>query len=164
MKRFLILIMLIFVMPTLLLASEQYLQKDGLFKINMPDNWRGQELPGKVLIFPPPPNGAGIVIQFKEISGKETLDEIRKEIISSLESIVEYKIKPIGGSVIENKEIIIDNVYARRLYYRISLKNEPMYFIRVAFVNKGYTFTIDYGSLSKEDVDKVISLVDTFKF
>lgn len=37
MKRFLILSILIFLMPALLFASQEFMQKDGLFKINLPD-------------------------------------------------------------------------------------------------------------------------------
>ncbi len=165
MKNILLFIILLFIMPSVLLASEaEYRQKDGLFKISLPDGWRGQEMPGKVLVLPPPPNGGGIVIQFKAVSGVETLDEIKARITSGLESIAEYKVKSTGGSVVENKEITIDNVYARYLYYKISLKEESMYFFRVVFVNKGYTFGFDYGNSSKEDVDKILSVVEALKF
>ncbi len=165
MKKILLFLIMLFIMPSVLLASEtEYQQKDGLFKISLPDGWRGQEMPGKVLVLPPPPNGGGIVIQFKVASGVETLEEVKARIGSGLESIAEYKVKSSGGSVIENKEIEIDNVYARYLYYKISLKEESMYFFRVVFVNKGYTFSFDYGNSSKEDVDKMLNVVKALKF
>lgn len=164
MKKVILVLMLFFAATSVLFASQEYLQKDGLFKISIPDGWTGQEMSGQVVIVPPPLNGGGIVIKFKTAQAPDSFDAIKARISSSLETIAEFKVKPNGGSVIENSEIAIDNVYARCLYYTVSMKGELMYFFRILFENNGYAFSIDYGNHSKEEVDKILELVKTFRF
>jgi len=142
---------------------KEYSQKDGLFKLNIPDDWQGKEMPGTVIIVPPW-GGGGIVIKFQSVSASLTQDQIKTGLASSLEDVVKNKIETSGGSVIENKEITIDNVYGRSLFYNVSFNDERMYFIRILFVNKGYSFSIDYGGPSKEDAENVVRFIETFKF
>ena len=165
MKKFLMIILVIFGLPTWLGAAngQEYLQKDRLFKIHLPDGWRANEIPGKVILLPSS-GGEGIVIQFKAYTGSENPEDMKASILAHVERIIEIVLVPIGGQVIENRELTLDHVNARGLFYSISLKGTLVYFIRIVLIHKGYTFNIDYGSPAKEEVEKIINLVDTFKF
>lgn len=165
MRKISLFLILFFIFLPLTFASQEDSQKKGLFEIDLPDGWREQQGPSKFIILPPPPNNEGIVIQFKrDFNPSETPEEIKLRINSTLENIVTHNIKVDGGRITENNEITIDNVYAKCLSYTTLLNGNIYYFFRIMFVNKGYTFSIDYGNPSKKEVDKALGVVESIKF
>ena len=136
-------------------------QKDGLFKINVPKGWQWHdEKPGCVYITPPPPNGGGIVINFEKTPKPETPEEIKARLSSLIEANTEAK----SGTVIENRETTIDNVYARRLRFTVLLKEGFFYFTQLVFVNKGYTYNTMYFGRTSEEEAKMKDVFDTLRF
>lgn len=143
--------------------DKQYSQKDGLFSVNVPEGWQWSEsIPEYVYIIPPDGVG-GIMIYSKKDTKTETPEEIKSKLRSINETIIETKLKPEGGTIIEDKETTIDNVYARRLSYTIPLKEQLFYFVRITFVYKDYVYAVHFGNPKQEELAKMESIVNTLK-
>ena len=81
----------------------------------------------------------------------------------SNDKMIKEGIQAHDGTLIDNKEITLDGVYAIRLDFKTA-PPESIWVTYISFFNKGCAFTITYGSGD----DKIRSVMDddlaTFKF
>lgn len=135
-----------------------------LFNLDIPDNWRQEEIEGGVVFLPPFPQTRGIVVTIKstpELTDQATIDsQIEKHILT----IMKYNIEEGGGSVLENKAILLDGVPAKFLSYTVTIGEDSTYFLRIVLVKDGYWYSIDYESASQSEFREVYSIVETIQF
>ena len=136
-------------------------QKNGLFNIDIPEEWHWVESPEEIIITYPDAKTVAIDIQLVH-SKKLSQAAIDKAIKESNDNMLKG-VQAHNGALIDNKEMKLDGVKAARLDFRTTLPN-PIWVTYISFFNKGYAFTVTYGS---ED-DKIRSVMDdvvlTIKF
>lgn len=142
--------------------AKVYVQKDGLFSINVPEGWHWFEYPQEIVLTYPDGKTMGIDIQFNP-SSVLGLNEIKKNLKENDEKMIKQGIEAHGGALIRNIETSLDGVYARQLDFNPTPKN-PLHVTYIALFNKGYAFTITYGSGKQEDSLMMQKAVETFKF
>jgi hypothetical protein len=164
-------ILAIFSISILILAAGIYLtpcfamehvQKNGLFSMDTPGAWHWVEAPQELFITYPDKKTVAIDIQWVP-SRELTPTDIKKILKETDDKMIKQGVEAHHGTLIDDKEFKLDGVYARRLDFKTAPVN-PIHVTYVSFFNKGYSFTITYGS---ED-DKMHSVMDdslaTFKF
>ena len=162
-------ILIIFVISLLFLASGrtlvfamEHIQRNGLFSMNVPEEWHWMENPQEVVITYPDRKTMAIDIQL-EPSRHLTQADIKRTLKEADDKMIKEGVEAHHGTLIGDKEIKLDGVYATRLDFETVPPN-PIHVTYICFFNKGHGFSITYGS---ED-DKMHSVMDdvvaTFKF
>ena len=162
-------ILIIFVISLLFLASGrtlvfamEHIQRNGLFSMNVPEEWHWMENPQEVVITYPDRKTMAIDIQLMPSRHLTTAD-ITKTLKEADDKMIKEGVEAHHGTLIGDKEIKLDGVYATRLDFETVPPN-PIHVTYICFFNKGHEFSITYGS---ED-DKMHSVMDdvvaTFKF
>ena len=128
--------------------AKVYTQKAGLFSIDVPQGWHWFEYPQEVIITYQDGKTMGIDIQFSA-NRKLASADIQKIIKDSDEKMINEGIKAHGGILISDKETNLDGVYARELDFNPG-PHSPINVTYIALFNKGYAFTITYGSAEQE--------------
>ena len=140
----------------------EHIQKNGLFSMNVPGGWHWMENPQEVVITYPDRKTIAIDIQLM-LSRHLTQADIKKTLKEANDKMIKKGIEAHHGTLIDDKEIKLDGVYATRLDFETVPPN-PIHVTYISFFNKDYGFSITYGS---ED-DKMHSVMDgvvaTFKF
>ncbi len=142
--------------------AKVYVQKNGLFSMDVPQGWHWFEYPEEIVVALPDGKTVGIDIQFLA-SRKLSSQETQKTLKENIEKMINEGIKAHGGTLIADKEIRLNGVYARELDFNPNPHN-PIPVTYMAFFNKGYAFTITYGSAEQEDNLIMQKAVGTFKF
>jgi hypothetical protein len=140
----------------------EHTQKNGLFKMDIPETWHWMEYSREIIITYPDGKTMAIDIQLVPSQPLSPAD-IKKTIKESNDKMIQEGIEAHQGTLIDNKEISVDGVYAARLDFKTASPNS-VNVTYISFFNKGYAFTITYGS---ED-DKMHAVMDdavaTLKF
>jgi hypothetical protein len=140
----------------------EHTQKDGLFSINVPGGLHWVEAGREAVITYPDGKTVAIDIQWVP-SRKLSQAEIKNTIKQDDDKMIKDGIQAHNGTLIDNKEIKLNGVYATQLDFNTGPPN-PIHVTYISFFNKDYAFTITYGS---ED-DKMHSMMDdiiaTIKF
>jgi hypothetical protein len=162
-------ILIIFIISLLFLASGRTLvfamehtQRNGLFSMNVPEQWHWMENSQEVVITYP--DGKTMAIDIQLVPNRNlTQADIKKILKEADDKMIKKGIEAHHGTLIDDKEIKLDGVYATRLDFK-TIPPNPIHVTYISFFNKGYGFSITYGS---ED-DKMHSVMDdavaTFKF
>ena len=162
-------ILIIFTISLLFLSSVpnlgfamEHTQKHGLFSMDIPDEWHWVENSQEVVITYPDGKTMAIDIQMVP-SRKLPQADIKKMLKESNDKMITEGVEAHNGTLIDNKEMKLDGVYATRLDFKTTPPN-PIYVTYISFFNKGFAFTITYGSKN----DKMRFLMDdvltTLKF
>jgi len=142
--------------------AKAYVQKDRLFSIDVPQGWHWFEYPEEVVITLPDGKTMGIDIQF--LANRQlSVQDIPKTLKESNEKMINEGIKAHGGTLIADKEIHVDGVYARELDFNPDPHN-PIPVTYIALFNKGYAFTITYSSAQRKDNLIMQKAVGTLQF
>ena len=145
-----------------LCSAEPYSQKEGLFKISVPDGWRWSEQSGKVKIVNPQGNN-GISIQFTP-KGQPSGEEAKALLKQSNQAMIESFVKPSNGTVVKEEEKQLGGVYARQLDFLLPVKNEVGRMTYISLYNKGYAFTITFGGSNEKENSEMAKIVETVQF
>jgi hypothetical protein len=137
-------------------------QKDGLFSMDVPEGWHWFEYPQEIIITYS--DGKTLAIDMQLVpSIKLSQADIKKTLKEGNDRMIKEGIEAHNGILIDDKEISIDGIYATQLDFRISPQS-PVTVTYISFFNKGYAFTVTYGSGD----DKIRSVMDdavaTIKF
>jgi hypothetical protein len=130
--------------------------------MDIPEGWRWVEYPQEIIISYPDGKTVAIDIQLVP-SRKLSLADIKKNIKESNEKMIKEGIEAHHGTLIHDKEIKFDGVYATQLDFKTSPPN-PVHVTYISFFNKGYAFTITYGD--RDDKMRLVmdDVAATFKF
>ena len=132
----------------------EHTQKDGLFSMDVPKGWHWVEYPQEIIITYP--DGKTMAIDIKWVpSRKLSQADIKRTLKEADDKMIKEGIEAHHGILIDDKEIKLDGVYATQLDFKIASPN-LIYVTYIAFLNKGYAFTVTYGSGD----DKVRSVMD----
>ena len=162
-------ILIIFIINLLFLAGGlrsvlalEHTQKDGLFSMDIPEEWHWMEDPQEIIITYPDGKTMAIDVQLVA-SQKLSRDEIKKNLKDANDKMIKEGVEAHNGTLIDNKEINLDGVYATQLDFTTVPPN-PIAVTYVSFFNKGYAFTITYGSRDEKMRLVMDDAVATFKF
>lgn len=140
----------------------EHTQMDGVFSMNIPATWHWVEYQEGVLLTYPDGKTVAINIQMVP-SRKLSADEIKKDLKEADDKLVKEGVEAHHGTLIDDKEISMDGVYATRLDFKTAPPNST-YVTDISFFNKGYAFTITYGSEDQKIESMMDDVTATFKF
>ncbi|MDE1921474.1 MAG: hypothetical protein KGI24_08540 [Candidatus Omnitrophica bacterium] len=141
----------------------QHTQKDGLFSMDVPAEWHWIEYPQGVIITYPDGRTMAMDIEMASNSKSFSQAEIKKNLKEADEKMITDGVKAHHGTLIDDKEITVDGVYATRLDFKTSPPN-PITVAYIAFCHKGRAFTITYGSSDAERMLGLDDIAASFKF
>lgn len=122
----------------------EHSQKDGLFSMDIPENWHWVDYPQETIITYP--DGQTVAIDIQWVASRlKSQDEIKKVIKEGNDKMVKDGIEAHQGTFIDEKEFKLDGVYATQLDFDTAYPNS-VHVSYVSFFNEGYAFTITYGS------------------
>lgn len=137
-------------------------QQDRLFSMDIPEHWHWIEYPQEIIIALPDSKTMAIDIQMvlsKDLSQGDIVKTIKK----ANDNMIKEGIEGHNGTLIDDKEIKVDGVFATQIDFKTSPPN-PIYVTYISFFNKNYAYTITYGG-SDEKLRLVMDdVVATFKF
>ncbi len=122
----------------------EHAQKNGLFSMDIPEEWHWAEYPQEVIVTYADGQTVAIDIQFVP-SRRLSRAEIKDTLSQANNKMIKEGINAHHGTFIEEDAMDLDGVYATRMEFKTSPPN-PVYVTYVSFFNKGYVFTITYGS------------------
>ena len=130
--------------------------------MDIPEEWHWVEYPQEIVITYPDGKTMAIDIQLVPSRNLSQAD-IKKTIKEANDKMIKEGIEAHHGTLIDNKEIKLDGVYATQLDFKTPPPN-PIYVTYISFFNKGYAFTITYGS--RDDKMRLVmdDAVATIKF
>ena len=140
----------------------EHTQKAGLFSMDVPKEWHWFEYPQEIIITYP--DGKTMAFDIQMIpSRKLSQAEIKKNLKEGKDKMIKEGIEAHNGNLIDDKEIKIDGVYATRLDFKTASPN-TVYGTYISFFNKGYAFTVTYGSVNDKTHLGMDDAIATFKF
>jgi hypothetical protein len=162
-------ILIIFIINLLFMASGRNLvfamehtQMNGLFSMDIPDEWHWVENSQEVVITYPDGKTMAIDIQLVP-SRKLSQADIKKMLKEANDKMIKEGVKAHNGILIDDKEIKLDGVYATRLDFKTVPPN-PVFVTYISFFNKDYAFTITYGCKVEKTHLLMDDVLSTFKF
>ena len=143
-------------------------QKDTLFEVDVPSGWNWSESSDGQITIASQDADCGISIQFSPlISAAPLTDEEKKYTVKLTAKTVFQALSPTrDASVIDEKEIDIDGVYAYQTDFRYTKNNESRRAFVIVFIDKGYTFQIMCVALGEksEKVRDAQNIAYSFSF
>jgi len=140
----------------------EHTQKDGLFKMDVPEQLYWREFPQEIIITYP--DGQTVAMDIQLIPSVSLSEEdAKKKLKDSNEAMIKQGIQAHHGALIDNKEIKVDGVYATQLDFKTS-PPDPIDVTYIAFFNKGYAFSITYGTNDEKMRLLLDDAVATIKF
>ncbi|MDE2028405.1 MAG: hypothetical protein KGK03_10780 [Candidatus Omnitrophica bacterium] len=140
----------------------EHTQKDGLFSLDVPAEWHWVEYPQDIIITYPDGQTMAIDIEISP-SGKLSPAQMKKALKEANDKMISEGVLAHHGTVIDNKEIKVDGVYATRLDFKTA-PPQNVTVAYIAFFNKGYAFTITYGSTKPKTLMLLDDVAASFKF
>lgn len=140
----------------------EHAQKDGLFSMDIPETWHWVEYPKEIIITYPDGQIVAFDIQMV-LSRNLTQADVGKLLKEADDKILNEGIKAHNGTLIDDKSIKLDGVSAKRVDFKTSPPNS-IYVTYIAFFNKGYAFTITYGSADDKMRLMMEDVLATIKF
>jgi len=122
----------------------EHTQKNGLFSMDIPEGWHWFEYPEEIIITYSDAKTVAMDIQLVP-SKNLSQAEIKKNIKDGNDKMIKEGIEAHRGTLIDNKELKLDGVYATQLNFKTSLP-DSVYVTYISLFNKGYAITITYGS------------------
>jgi len=154
--------LLFLVCPIRSVFALEHTQKEGLFSMDVPAEWHWVEYPEEVVIAYP--DGQTVAMDIQLVPGHNLpLSEIKKNIKDSNDKMIKEGIQAHHGTLIDNQEFKLDGVYATRLDFDPTPQN-PIHATYVSFFNKGYAFTVIYGSGDNKIYSVMDDCLATIKF
>ena len=144
-------------------SAESYSQREGLFKISVPDGWHWSEQPGKVKIVNPQGDN-GISIQFAPKRNPSSEEEAKALLKKGNQAMIESLVKPSNGNVVKEEERRLGGVYARQLDFLLPAKNQVGRITYISLYNKGNAFTITFGGSNEKQNSEMAKIVETLRF
>ena len=140
----------------------EHLAKNRLFMMDVPEAWQWVEYPEEIVITYPDAKTVAIDIQM--VSSPEfSKADIKKTIKEANDKLIKDGIEAHNATLIDNKEIKVDGVYATQIDFKTAPPN-IIYVTYISFFNKGYAFTITYGGGDDKMRLLMDDVVATFKF
>ena len=139
----------------------EYVQKDGLFSMDIPQGWHWVEYPEEIVVAYPDAKTVAIDIQFMP-STKMVPGDAQKILIDNKNKMIKDGINAHGGVLIADKETSLDGAYTRQLDFNPA-PGSAVHAIYLALFSSGHVFTITYGSDKKDDILMMQRSVGTFK-
>jgi len=140
----------------------EHSQRDGLFSMDIPEEWHWVEYPEEIVITYPDGKTVAIDIQLV-LSRKLSQADIKKTLKEDNDKMIKEGVEAHQGTLIDDKEIKLDGVYATQLDFETAPPNR----VNVTYIssfNKGHAFTITYGSEDEKMHLMMDDVVATFKF
>jgi len=140
----------------------EHTQKDGLFSMDIPEAWHWAEDQQEVIIAYP--DGKTVAIDIQLVPSKKlSPSDIKNTLKEANDKMIKEGIEAHNGTLIGNKEITIDGVYATQLDFKTSPPN-VIYVTYISFFNKDRAFTVTYGSADEKMRSMMDDALATFKF
>lgn len=139
----------------------EYTQKQGYFKMNLPDGWKWVEFPNEVLVNYPDGKTVGIDIQFAPDVVKSPA-EMKKTLEDSVGKM-KTGVEAHNGKILNDKEMNLDGEYARRLDF-VTSSPHAVYVSYIAFFHAGDVYTIIFGNPNPNDFNTLDAVAASFKF
>lgn len=136
--------------------------QNGLFRMDIPLGWQWVEYPEEIVITYPDAKTVAIDIQMVSTPQLSKTD-IKKTIKEANDKLIKDGIKAHNATLIDNKEIKVDGLYATQIDFNTAPPNS-IYVTYISFFNKGYAFTITYGGADDKMRLLMDDVVATFKF
>ena len=130
--------------------------------MDIPEAWHWIEYPQEIVITYPDRKTVAIDIQLVP-SRKLSQADIRKRLKETDDKMIKEGIEAHHGTLVDNREINIDGLFAKRLDFKTASPN-PMNVTYISFFNKDYAFTITYGSEDGKMHSVMDDAVATLKF
>jgi len=143
------------------LALEHF-AKNGLFSMDVPEGWQWVEYPEEVVVTYPDGKTVAVDIQLVSSINLSKAD-IKKTLKEANDKMIKEGIEAHHATLIDNKEIKVDGAYATQIDFKTAEPNS-IDVTYISFFNKGYTFTITYGSADDKMRLVLDDVVATFKF
>jgi len=140
----------------------EHIQKDALFSMDIPESWHWVDGAQEVIIVYPDVKTVAIDIQWAP-SLQTSQVEIKKILKEGNDKMIKDGIEGHDGVLIDNKEIRMDGVYATQLDFKTASPNS-IFVTYISFLNKGYAFTITYGTVDDNMRLMLDDAAATFKF
>jgi len=122
----------------------EHAQKDGLFSMDVPQGWQWIEYPQEIIVTYP--DGKTMAMDIQMAPGRELSQaQIKQAIKDGDDKMIREGVLAHNGTLIDNKEMAIDGVYATRLDFKTS-PPDPVLVTYVSLFNKGHAITITYGN------------------
>jgi hypothetical protein len=142
--------------------AAEYVQKNGLFSMDLPGGWHWAEASQETVITFPDAKTVAIDVQMVP-SRKLSPAEAKSTIQQSVDRMVKEGVQAHNGTVLDNKEIKLNGVYAVQLDFKTAPPN-PIHVTYISFFNKDNAFTITYGSEDEKMHSTMDDVVATIKF
>ena len=140
--------------------AKNYSQKDGLFSIDIPDEYTWAEAENITITGP---GEQIIIINLRPIStAGYTLEEKKYMLQRGIQNTIEAA-KTENGSDFTEIEKSISGEYARQVDFLISRENQTIYSSFIAFLHKDHLFTILIESLSESDKLKLKQIAENLE-
>jgi hypothetical protein len=140
----------------------EYTQKDKLFSMNIPEGLHWAEGGQEMVVTYPDRKTVAIDIQWVP-SRDLSQAEIKNIIKQDNDKMIKEGIQAHNGTLIDDREIKLSGVYATQLDFKTSPPN-PMQVAYISFFNKGYAFTVTYGSPDDKMRSMLDDIIATIKF
>ena len=137
-------------------------QMNGLFSMDIPESWHWAEDAEDVVIAYP--DGKTVAIDIQLVPSRNfSQADIKKFLKEGNDRMIKDGIEAHQGTLIDDQETKIDGVYATRLDFKTSPPGS-IYVRYISFFNKGYAFTITYGSADDKMEEVMDDAVASLKF
>ena len=130
--------------------------------MNAPEGWRWFETARETVITYPDGKTVAIDIQWLP-SRKLAQAQIKDTIKQGNDKMIKEGIQAHNGTLIDDKEIRLNGVYATQLDFTTSPPN-PIHVTYISLFNKGYAITVTYGSEDEKIHSVMDDVVATIKF
>jgi VCBS repeat-containing protein len=142
--------------------AAQYVQKDGLFKMDIPGQWHWAESSQETIITFP--DGKMVAVDIQWVPSRDLSQaQIKSAIKAADDRMIKEGVLAHHGTLLDNKEIKLDGVYATQLVFKTSPPNAILV-TYISFFNKGNAFTVTYGSEDEKMHSMMDDVVETIKF
>jgi hypothetical protein len=140
----------------------EHAQRNGLFSLDVPEGWHWAEASQEVALTYPDGKTVAVDIQFVP-SRELTKAEIKNTIKQADDRMIKDGVLAHNGTLIDNKEIRLNGVYATQLDFNTSPPN-AIHVTYISFFSKGYAFTVTYGSEDEKMHSVMDDVIATIKF
>jgi hypothetical protein len=138
-------------------------QRDGLFKVTLPEGWQWSEQEGKIRIINPK-NGNGIVMGLRRVPHFPA-EETKDRLIEANRKFIEDCVKPtMQGTDINEEERYLGKVYARQVTWKVVINQQPAQAHYIACFHRGYGVAITFTARGQKQIEEMRRIVESIQF